>query len=129
MRGHPGSMPLRLLIVDDDQGFLDAACAGLEQDGIDVVGTATSSAVALGDAEMLSPDAILVDIFLGDESGFALARQLIAALPELCSGIILMSVRAEEDLADLIDASPAAGFISKSRLSGRTVRELLAHPT
>jgi DNA-binding NarL/FixJ family response regulator len=121
-------MPLRLLIVDDHQGFLDAACAGLEQEGIDVVGTATSSAVALGDAEMLRPDAVLVDIFLGDESGFALVRQLVDAVPELRSRVVLMSARAEEDFADLIDASPAAGFIPKSRLSGRTVRELLAHP-
>jgi len=122
-------MPLRLLIVDDHQGFLDAACAGLEQEGIDVVGTATSSAVALGDTEMLRPDAVLVDIFLGDESGFALTRQLVQAFPELRSAVVLMSARSEEDFADLIDASPAAGFIPKSRLSGRTVRELLAHPT
>ena len=122
-------MPLRLLIVDDHQGFLDAASAGLEQEGIDVVGTATSSALALGDAEMLRPDAVLVDIFLGDESGFALTRQLVDAFPELRSGVVLMSARAEEDFADLIDASPAVGFIPKSRLSGRMVRKLLAHPT
>ena len=122
-------MPLRLLIVDDHQGFLDAASADLEREGIDVVGTATSSASALGDAEMLRPDAVLVDIFLGDESGFALARQLVDAFPELCSRVVLISARAEEDFADLLDASPAAGFIPKSRLSGRTVRELLAQPT
>ena len=122
-------MPLRLLIVDDHQGFLNAASAGLEHDGIDVVGTATSSAVALGDTEMLRPDAVLVDIFLGEESGFVLTRSFVDAFPELRSGVILMSARAEEDFADLVVASPAAGFIPKSRLSGGTVRKLLAHPT
>jgi hypothetical protein len=38
-------MRSRLLIVDDHHGFLDAAPAGLEHDGTDVVGTATSSAL------------------------------------------------------------------------------------
>ena len=114
------------MIVDDDQGFLDAASAGLVREGIDVVGTATSSAVALGDTEMLRPDAVLVDIALGQESGFALTRQLVDAVPELRSGVILISARHEEDFADLIAASPAVGFIPKAKLSARTVRELLA---
>src|SRR4051812_19486227 len=98
---HPGSMPLRLLIVDDHQGFLDAASKGLEFDGIEVVGTATSSAAALADTEMLRPDAVLVDVYLGDESGFALTRQLAGAFPELRSGLVLISARAEEDFGDL----------------------------
>jgi DNA-binding NarL/FixJ family response regulator len=123
-------MPLRLLIVDEDQGFLDAARATLNREGLDVVGTATTAAAALGDAEMLRPDCVLVDIGLGETSGFELARQLVVGFPDLCSRIVLISARAEADFADLIGESPAVGFIAKSKLSAQAVRELVsaAHP-
>jgi DNA-binding NarL/FixJ family response regulator len=41
-----------------------------------VVGVATTSAEALRLEEKLRPDVVLVDIRLGDESGFDLARRL-----------------------------------------------------
>jgi DNA-binding NarL/FixJ family response regulator len=119
-------MPLRVLIVDDSQRFLDAARTTLNRQGLTVVGTATSPAAALGDTEMLRPDAVLVDIGLGEASGFELARQLVHGFPNLRSRVVLISARAEEDFADLITESPAVGFIPKSRLSARSVRELLS---
>jgi DNA-binding NarL/FixJ family response regulator len=117
------------MIVDDNQRFLDAVRADLERDGVEVVGTATTSAVALGDTEMLHPDAVLVDIALGPESGFALTRQLVDAFPALRSAVVLISARDEEDFADLIAASPAVGFIPKAKLSARMVRALLPEPS
>jgi DNA-binding NarL/FixJ family response regulator len=119
-------MPLRVLIVDDSQRFLDAARTTLSRQGLRVVGTATSPAAALGDTEMLRPDAVLVDIGLGEASGFELARQLVQGFPDLRSHVVLISARAEEDFADLITESPAVGFIPKSRLSARSVRDLLS---
>jgi hypothetical protein len=41
----------------------------------------------------------------------------------------LISTHAEEDYADLIAASPAIGFVSKSALSADAIRELLGEPT
>jgi DNA-binding NarL/FixJ family response regulator len=121
---------MRLLIVDDDQAFLDAARATLNREGLDVVGTATTPAAALGDAEMLRPDCVLVDIVLGETSGFELARQLVAAFPDLRSRIVLISARPQDDFAELIAESPAVGFIAKSKLSASALRELVsgAHP-
>lgn len=119
-------MPLRLLIVDDDQAFLDAARATLDRDGLDVVGTATTPAAALADTEMLRPDCVLVSIGLRETSGFELVRQLVAGFPDLCSRIVLISARSEEELAEMIRESPAAGFIAKSKLSARAVRELVS---
>ena len=39
--------------------------------------------------------------------------------------MVLISTHAEEDFVELIEASPAVGFLSKSKLSGSALRELL----
>jgi DNA-binding NarL/FixJ family response regulator len=119
-------MGLRCLIVDDNERFLEVARSSLSRDSIEVVATATTSAEALRQTAELHPDVVLVDIGLGEESGFDLARRLADCFPELRSGIVLISTRSEEDYADLIASSPAVGFLSKSRLSARAVRELMS---
>jgi CheY-like chemotaxis protein len=115
-------MALRILIVDDNQHFLDAACNVLEQEAVTVVGIASTSAEALQLAGELRPDAILVDVDLGEESGFDLAQQLAAA-----GGppVVLTSAYPETELADLIAGSPAVGFVPKSELSARVVSDVL----
>src|SRR5258705_13147975 len=67
-------MPLRCLLVDDNEAFLEAAGGLLEREGLTVAGVASSTAEALQQARRLRPDVVLVDIGLGDESGFDLAR-------------------------------------------------------
>jgi DNA-binding NarL/FixJ family response regulator len=110
------------LIIDDNTRFLDAARSTLERQGIDVLDTATTTAEALRRAEALRPDVVLVDISLGDESGFELARRLV---DDLRTRVVLISTRAEDDYADLIATSPAVGFLPKSQLSGTALRGLL----
>jgi DNA-binding NarL/FixJ family response regulator len=116
---------LRCLIVDDSPRFLDAARGLLEREGVTVVGVASTGAEALRCAGALRPDVTLLDIDLGGESGFGLAIRLHreAGLPP--SRMILISTHAEEDYADLIAASPVAGFLSKSALSAGAIRDLL----
>jgi two-component system, NarL family, nitrate/nitrite response regulator NarL len=116
---------IRCLIVDDNERFLSAARASLGRDGINVVGTATSSAEALRLTAELQPNVVLVDISLGEESGFDLTRRLVERFPGLDSRVVLISTRAEEDFADLIATSPAVGFIPKSRLAPLAVRDLV----
>jgi two-component system, NarL family, nitrate/nitrite response regulator NarL len=118
-------MALRLLLVDDSSHFLQAARTLLEQEGMRVVAVASTSAEALQRARELQPDVTLVDIDLGDESGLDLARRLTQAPGALAGRVVLISAYPEADLRDLIDASPAVGFLSKSRLSGRAIRQLL----
>ena len=68
-------MALRCLIVDDYPDFCEAARDLLEGQGVTVVGFATSSAEAIQSVQELRPEVALVDIDLGAESGFDLARQ------------------------------------------------------
>jgi CheY-like chemotaxis protein len=116
---------LRCLIVDDSPRFLDAARGLLEREGIAVVGVASTGPEALERAGELLPDVTLVDIDLGGESGFDVVRRLHREAHLAPSRMILISSHAEEDYADLIAASPAAGFLSKTRMSADAVRDLL----
>jgi DNA-binding NarL/FixJ family response regulator len=114
-------MPLRCVIVDDNSLFLEGATELLRREGVDVVGVASNSAAAIRLVKELQPDVTLVDIDLGDEDGFELAQQLGAT----SSNVILVSTHAEEDLAQLIERSPALGFIAKARLSAQAIRDTL----
>ena len=123
-------MSLRYLLVDDNHAFLEAASVLLEREGVTVVGVASSIAEALRQARALRPDVILVDIGLGDESGFDLAR-LLAQNGQGSQGVgaqvILISTRAEADYAELIAESPVAGFLAKSELSAQGIARILGH--
>jgi CheY-like chemotaxis protein len=120
-------MPLRCLIVDDSSDFLRSACALLERQGAAVVGVASTGAEALQQAEELKPDVLLLDIDLGEDSGFEVARRLQAQVGLAPEQVILISTHAEEDFADLIAASPVAGFLAKGELSLSAIRRLLGH--
>jgi DNA-binding NarL/FixJ family response regulator len=112
---------IRCLIVDDNRDFLDAARLLLEREGMAVVGVATTSGEALRLEKELRPDVVLVDIRLGAESGFDLARRLSGT-------VILISTDAHNEYADEIAESPAAGFIPKAQLSGLAVVRLAVAP-
>ena len=116
---------MRCLIVDDSADFRDAASALLARAGISVVGVACNSAEALSLCHEVHPDVALVDIDLGVESGFDLAEQFhrMATSPPLA--VILVSTYAEADLADMIAASPAMGFLQKFSLTPEAIHELL----
>lgn len=115
---------VRCLIIDDNSSFLAAARSLLEQQRIVVVGAASNESEGLERARELKPDVILVDIDLGRDDGFSVARRLAAVgLP--FSPVILISTHPPDDFAELVDESPAVGFIPKSELSARAIEELL----
>jgi DNA-binding NarL/FixJ family response regulator len=117
------------LIIDDNQAFLDAARLLLEREGLTVVGVASTGAEALRQAETLRPDVFLVDISLGEESGLDLARRLVEDDLGYDATVVLISTRAEDEIADLVAKSPAAGFLSKEELSASAIRRIVdGHP-
>jgi CheY-like chemotaxis protein len=126
---HADHMALRCLLVDDDAHFLESARVLLQQEGMQVH-TASSGAEAAQRVGELRPDVVLLDIRLGEESGFTVARELHAVWPteepsEDALKIILISTYSEADYGRLIEASPVFGFIAKSSLSTRAIRELI----
>ncbi len=120
----PSLVPIRCLIVDDNPSFLEGATDLLKREGLDVVGTASTGAEAIRLVTKLRPEVTLVDIDLGEEDGFELARQL-SETSSAFTKVILISTHSEQDLAQLIAASPAIGFVSKARVSAQAIRDRL----
>ena len=116
---------LGVLIVDDNSLFVEAARDRLEQGGLRVVGVAATSAEALRRAAELRPEIVLVDVILGTESGFELARLLAADHPGGGPAVILISTYSAADFAGPIAASPAAGFLPKQELSADAIRQII----
>jgi DNA-binding NarL/FixJ family response regulator len=117
-------MPLRCLIIDDSPAFLDAARRLLQQEGIDVAGVASSGEEGLRLARELRPDVTLIDIDLGPEDGMAVARRLAEADGGPAGQLILISTHAEDEFAELIEATPVIGFVPKATLSAEAIYAL-----
>jgi len=117
---------VRCLIVDDSPAFLETASRVLSDEGITVVDVAATTADALARARENEPDVVLVDLMLGSESGLELARQVAEDKYPGWTKVILISTHSAEDFADLIAATPAIGFLPKSRLSAGAIEQLLA---
>ena len=118
-------MAVRCLIVDDQPGFCEAARELLEGQGLTVVGCANSSAEALRSVRELRPDVALLDVDLGPESGFDLARRLADDVDGNAPTLIFVSTHDEREFVKLIRSSPAVGFIAKTELSAERIYALL----
>jgi len=113
----------RCLIVDDNHDFLTSAAQLLGSQGVEIVGSASSTAEALRLARMLEPDVALVDIELGDEDGIELSQELAARVP--ATHVVLISAYERDDLVDLLSNSPAIGFLPKRSLGVSAIERLL----
>ena len=116
-------MSRRCLIVDDNAGYLSEARALLQRQGMRVVGIASTGGDALAIAASEGLDVALVDVDLGTESGLDVARAL--AMSDEAVPVILISAYSEKDLRELLDDSPAVGFLEKSILSRAAIDGLL----
>lgn len=116
---------MRCLIVDDRPAFSEAARELLEGQGVTVVGVASSSAEAVRSVRELRPEVALVDIDLGADSGFDVARRLAEDADGNAPRVILISTHDEREFLALIESSPAVGFLAKTELSAERIYQLL----
>ena len=123
-------MRLRCLIVDDNAAFRAASRLLLEREGLHVVGVAANASACLERVEKLRPDIVLVDVDLGEDSGFDVAHQLAQApRTGVAPRVIFISTHAEHDYAELVADSQAVGFLNKSVLSRDAIESMLRSPT
>ena len=113
----------RVLIVDDHQPFRAVAREVLERAGYVVTGEAGDAAEALAAVAAQAPDAVLLDIQLPGEDGFAVATALAT---EDGPAVVLTSSREADDYGSRVAACGARGFIPKSRLTAATFAAALA---
>ena len=112
-----------VLLVDDDPRFREVARNLLPAWGFEVAGEASTGKEALESASALRPAIVLLDIQLPDTDGFDVARRLLATSAP--PAVVLISTREAIDYGRRIGDCGALGFITKSHLSGDTLRALL----
>jgi CheY-like chemotaxis protein len=120
--GHHLYVALRILIVDDDTGFLGLVAELLADRGFDVLGQATDAAQALAATTRECPDGILLDINLPGRDGFATA----AALSQVCPSarIVLTSADVRNVAAEILRDCSADAFVPKEELVATDLGDL-----
>jgi DNA-binding NarL/FixJ family response regulator len=108
-------MAPRILIVDDDTGFLRLAAQLLGERGFEIFGEAADAGQALDAATRGCPDGVLLDIQLPGRDGFATAAALAAACPS--ATIVLTSAGTGHVAAEILHGCRAAAFVPKEELA------------
>jgi NarL family two-component system response regulator LiaR len=104
---------IRVLLVDDHAVVREGLRNFLElQEGIEIVGEAGDGEAAIGEAERLHPDVILMDLVMPKLDGVGAMRELRRRLP--ASRVIVLTSFAQDDrLLPAIQAG-AAGYLLKN---------------
>jgi DNA-binding NarL/FixJ family response regulator len=91
--------------------------------GFRVVGEADGAVQGLALARQMRPDAVLLDVYLRDGDGVAVAERLSAT--GRCR-VVLTSSDRNAGLDQLVRSCGAAGFVSKEDLAGPALNAYLA---
>ena len=108
----PGTEPIRVLVVDDQELFRRGLTMLLAQDiDIEVVGEAADGVTGTDLAVALAPDVVLLDVRMPRRSGVDACRAIKEAVPS--AKIIMLTVSDEEgDLYETVK-NGAAGYLLK----------------
>ena len=110
----------RLLCVDDSPDMLEIL-VDLLQPQFTIVGTLSSGASVLEEATTLNPDIILLDVDLGDISGFAVAEKLSSS--GCPARVVFLSVHESIEFIRAAKDLGAAGYVCKSQITRDLVKD------
>jgi two-component system, NarL family, response regulator DevR len=111
---------VRVVIVDDHPMVREGLRTMLDDDGIEVVGEAGTTAEALREVRRALPDVLLLDVELADGDGLATLPELKRAAPG--ARVLVVTMHAERALVRRAIEMGAAGYV----LKGFGRRELLS---
>jgi CheY-like chemotaxis protein len=113
-----------VLIADDSAAFRGLAARLLRREGHHVVGEARDGRSALRLADRLRPDVVLLDVHLGADDGWAVARALRRAPAP--PRVVMVSSDPDAGDQELADRHGAHAFVAKAALAGADLGSLLA---
>jgi DNA-binding NarL/FixJ family response regulator len=115
--------PLHLVLVDDNPGMLETLVEMLERD-FTIAGKFSNGASLLADVGRLNPDIVLLDVSLGDMTGFYVAKRLKSM--GSAAKIIFLSVHENPDFVHAAFNLGAWGYVFKSQVSSDLMNALEA---
>lgn len=112
---------MRVLIVDDQDPFRDAARAVIERaKDFEVVAEAASGEEAIDKVNADQPDLVLMDINMTGISGIDATKAITAAHPSVT--VFLLSTYSLSDLPPDANECGAAAYLNKEEFGGRILR-------
>jgi DNA-binding NarL/FixJ family response regulator len=105
---------IKLLLADDKPDML-AALAQLLRGEFLIVGALSSGTSVLAQVDTLNPDIILLDVSLGDLSGFQVAERLRQLTCP--SKIVFLSIHENPEFLQAAVDVGASGYVFKSQIS------------
>jgi DNA-binding NarL/FixJ family response regulator len=120
-----GGAPVRVLLADDDRGFLESLRPLIEhQPELTVVGTAADGLAAIELADTLSPDAVVIDLHMPLVDGVTAVARLRKDHPSLC--LIALTGDPDPVLHQAVADAGADGVLLKDDLVDTLVERLSA---
>lgn len=106
---------VKVLLVDDHEMVRIGLAAFLgTEEGIEVVGEASSGKEGLRLAELFQPDVVLMDLVMEEMDGIETTRRLMETYPD-CKVIVLTSFLDDEKLYPVIEAGAFSYLLKTSR--------------
>lgn len=113
----------RVLVVDDNPEFLRAA-RDILSDEFTVVGELHDGKSVVREAALLDPQVIVLDVSLGDMTGFDVARRLKAAGSE--AKVVFLSIHESMEFVHTAVKLGAVGYVYKSQADFELSRAVAA---
>jgi DNA-binding NarL/FixJ family response regulator len=114
-------------MVDDHPAVREGLRLLLEQEGMLICGESGEVETALKEVPAASPDLVMVDLSLGQESGLTLLRSLSGLVPEV--PLLVYSMHEDSFHIEQAFAAGASGYVTKREVSAMltlAIGELLA---
>ena len=105
-------VPIRVMLVDDNEIVRKGLQEALEySDDFTVVGQTGEGEEALGLAERLRPDVILMDVLMPGKNGIDACREITTALPD--AKVLMLSAFSDRSASNKAVAAGATGYLPK----------------
>jgi len=102
---------IRVLVVDDNDGFRESLAFLLSGENLEVIGQASSGPEAIEMVRRLAPDVVLMDVRMPDMDGIETTRQLKEVQPGI--GVIALSSMDEQRAVRDMLVAGATGYVLK----------------
>jgi DNA-binding NarL/FixJ family response regulator len=113
--------PVRVLVADDHPVYRDGLAALLRTvPGIEVVGTAADGEEAVGAAERLQPDVVVMDVQMPRLDGVAATRRVTGTSPS--TGVVVLTMSEDDDTVFAALKAGARGYLLKGADADEIVR-------
>jgi signal transduction histidine kinase len=111
VRMSPPVPPVRVFVVDDNDGFRESLVALLDTDDLVVVGQANRGELALALVNDADPDVVLMDVRMPDMDGVETTRRLKLLLPGV--GIVALTGLEDQRVVRDMLVAGASGYVLK----------------